>query len=195
MFLRRFVRKIGFDRNQLRRGCDRLETWLVAAVLAVMLVATPILVWHAGAAAYRGAVAESADQRLHRRLSVDAVLLRDSMPRPGAGNYVQPQPNPVPARWLAPDGTARTGTVTPPSFEPAGTRVSIWIDGQGTQTKPPISPSPAADAFAAGLAVAMGAAFGVAVALVAVRGAVNRRRMSRWQLEWMNIEPRWTGRR
>lgn len=56
---------------------------------------------------------------------------------------------PVVARWHAPDGTARTATVTTPSRDTAvGTRVSVWTDLSGDPAPRPLD-APTAHTHAA----------------------------------------------
>jgi hypothetical protein len=73
--------------------------------------------------------------------------------------------------------------------------VTVRTDVHGGPVRPPVEHHPATNALAAGIF----AIFGVLVAAVGVLKAVYwrmyRRRMDDWQVEWMFVEPVWSGRR
>ena len=87
----RLARMLGMDRNPLRRGTDRVESWLTLVVTLALLVGGPLVVWQAGAAAYRGAAAAAArDQQSQHRYQITAVL-RDDATRVGPADH-RPRP-------------------------------------------------------------------------------------------------------
>jgi hypothetical protein len=190
----RIARRIGIDRNPLRRRSDRVEAWLRLVVLTTVLLAAPFVVWGTSHVAYRNAVA-AAQRELHQtRYRVTAVLLEDA-----TGLYysdtVRPQPESVQARWTAPDGTPRTGQVLVPSPANAGSEVRVWTNRHGDLADPPESHDPVSTAVTAGLAAFAGLGAVAACLLLVIRLGLNRRRMAIWQTEWIIVEPRWSGRR
>lgn len=127
----RAVRGLWPDRNPLRRGVDRAEA-LIAAVLAVaFLVAAPLAAQVGRDAGYRAAVRTAQAEQSWRQ--VPAVLLATARQAVHAS---------VPARWQAPDGTWRTGTVFVPVGAQAGSTVKLWVDPAGRLTDPPFRGSP-----------------------------------------------------
>jgi hypothetical protein len=102
----RIARKLGLDGNPLRRRTDKIAARFTALLLAVFLIAAPLLsVAAAGWASHHGA-AELQAKRSWRQVS--AVLLQGA-PAPTTGGvlgYYQ-----VLARWTIPGGRARTGRI------------------------------------------------------------------------------------
>src|SRR5689334_340803 len=96
--VRRLVRRLGLDRNPLRRRTDRVETTLMLAVTLVVLAVGPLLVWRAGSAGYRDAVSAADRDRRHRPSEVPAVLLDDAA-KYSTGTAEAPEQGAVPARW------------------------------------------------------------------------------------------------
>src|SRR5439155_1763362 len=181
----RLARMLGMDRNPLRRGTDRVESWLTLVVTLALLVGGPLVVWQAGAAAYRGAAAAAArDQQSQHRYQITAVLRDDASKYVITNGDQSTQQGPVPARWTAPDGTTHDGAVIPPSAgDRSGDPVTISTDRQGnlTQPPPPADPMSAAHlrvrgetgANTAMLALPIGTAGVVLLAIIAVSAAFD----------------------
>ena len=95
--------------------------------------------WHwADAAALR--VQQRQQSTWHE---VSAVLLANGRPVVDIG-YGGVAGSEVPARWTAPDGSARTGDVPAPVSARAGRTVRIWVDHTGALTGPPLRAEQAA---------------------------------------------------
>jgi hypothetical protein len=190
--VKRCVRRIGIDRNPLRRPTDRAGAWCAATLTAAVLVGAPIVAWRCGEAAYRGAVA--ARQEQERLVAVPAVLLEDA---PSADRVYAEDAQPqlwAMARWTAPDGTPRSGPVIPPVPAPAGTTIMIWTDAVGNQRDRIPVTGPSTSAAGAAVTCLLVALAGYAIVFLSVRWYLNRRRMNGWQREWRYVEPRWSGR-
>ena len=171
------------DRNPLRRGVDRAESRLIAALIAAFLLGAPLVALAAFQARWHGAaVAARQEKAAWRR--VPAVLLRGVPPLP-SNVYGPIQLTPIPARWKAPDGTAQSGTVMADFGTPAGGTVTIWTSRSGEQTGPPLTPSQIVDqaAVAATLAVT-GQALVLIVSGLIIRRTLDRSRMAAWDAEW-----------
>jgi hypothetical protein len=191
--LRRTLRGAGFGRNPLLRRTDRIEARLTLLVLALVLLFGAVLVRRSAEATYRDGLRAEREQAA--RVRVAAVLLADAA-RP-AGAYADAARRMVeaPARWLAPDGSPRTGPVEVASGTRAGAHVTIWVDRDGTRADKPYSREQTVGrAWITGLVVSI-------VLLVVfhgvrrlVRGAVDLRRAADWAVEWRKVEPRWSGR-
>ncbi len=186
------LRRLGLDRNPLRRRSDRAETSLMAALLAVFLVGAPITaiaVSHVTHAATLQAL--RAQQQWHR---VPAVLLESS---PTADSLIyQPAAYAwVSARWTAPNGSARVGEVPAAGGTPAGTTVRVWVDGSGHVVTFPLTAAEIADRMVAAVVFAPIALAVVLLTLAAIgRRLLERRRMTGWEAAWKAIEPQWTHR-
>lgn len=188
-FRRRLRLWAGLERNELCRPCDRVEAWLRVLTLAAFLLAAPLAAWGAGAVVYQASTHAEQVERSDR-VRVDAVLLADARPV-GVGFAVVPQV-PVLAQWTAPDGSPRTGAILVGTSAPAGTVVPIWTDRAGNVAQPPrehdqTTMRTMVAATVAGLTVAVV----LAGVRMAVRQALDRRRMAAWDAEWSRIAPRW----
>ncbi|MGI8447206.1 MAG: Rv1733c family protein [Streptosporangiaceae bacterium] len=119
------------DHNPLRRATDRAEAGMFAGLAVAFLLGAPLIamtVWHlAFATAFTTRNAEHAGWR-----PVPARLLADA-PQ-SYGHSVA-----VPARWQAPDGTARSGRIPARPGARAGTTVTVWTAQSGWLTRTPMS--------------------------------------------------------
>jgi hypothetical protein len=184
----RAVRGLWPDRNPLRRTLDRVEAAVAGGLIVAFLAAAPLAALTTGHAVYRS-WSRTADTQQAAWHQVPAVLLAAV----STSGYDDGQ---VPARWRAPDGRRRTGTVPAPSGARAGRTVAVWVDAAGQPTGSPVTLSQARDiaALAAVLAcIAVG--FLVVCAGLLARGILGRRRLAAWDADWQATEPQWTGRR
>ena len=188
---RLLARKLGLDRNPLRRRTDKVATWLTVQFLVVVLIGAPLF----GIAAFTWAGrAGAAEQRAERSWhEVPAVLLH-SVPAPdsfaGVFGYSW-----VPARWTAPNGQVRSGNIPVEAGLSAGRKVLLWVDASGRPTDAPITHRAvmARAATAAGVATAVLLIALSCVALI-VRWLLDRRRLADWELAWAIVGPQWTKR-
>lgn len=182
----RFARGVRPDRNPLRRGYDRLETWLLTGVIAAAIAAAPFAV-QAAAAVSHAAAARAQAAELASSHQVSAVLLQ-----PAPGGYPPGSQVPAQAAWRAPDGARLTGQVMVPTGTPKGSPVRVWTGYAGNLVDPPMT-----DSQVSRQADLAGAAAGCALALLAlgegviVRLVMNRRRMAGWDADWSVTEPAW----
>ena len=186
------VRRWRPDGNPLRRTADRVEAAVMAMLIAAFLLGAPLAALAAGhAAAVTGSRIEHAQAGWHR---VAAVLLR-SAPATTHPLFQLSLESLVPARWTAPDGTARTGEIYAPAGARAGSTVIVWADGSGRLTDVPLQRGDVAEeiALAASLATVAVAAVLAAIGLLA-RWVLDRRRLAAWDARWKATGPQWTGR-
>jgi hypothetical protein len=184
----RAVRGLWPDRNPLRRTIDRIEAVIAGGLVVAFLAGAPLAAVAGGHAAY-GSAARIAHAQQAAWHQVPAVLLATAP----AARYRQDQVN-AQARWTAPDGTGRTGTVLAPPGTRAGRVVMVWVDMAGRPTGDrPLQLSQARDEaelatiltpLALGL-ILLGAGFSVHVML-------GRRRLAAWDADWQVTEPHWT---
>jgi hypothetical protein len=193
-WLARLLRGRRLDRNPLRRGSDRAETVVLGALLAAFLAVAPFAAHTAGGLAYATYGREAQAQRAALR-QVPATLLQAPTKvtaYPGAG-YV---PLAVDARWRAPDGQPRTGTLFAPPGAIAGSTILVWVDHAGHLADPPLGRAQLATRAQLAEEVTVGV---LAITLAAIgwlaRRSLDRRRMAAWDADWMATGPRWTSRR
>jgi hypothetical protein len=182
----RVVRGLWPDRNPLRRGLDRVEGVIVGGLAVAFLAGAPLVT----VAAY-GYGAHVAHAQQAAWYQVSAVLLATA-PSDGYTGY---QPD-VRARWTAPDGARRTGTVPAPPGSRAGSTVRVWIDAAGRPANLPLQhwQIKGQAALAAILApVFLGEAL-LAAGLLA-HHLLGRRRLAAWDAEWRATGPQWSRQR
>jgi hypothetical protein len=185
-WLGRLARGLRLDRNPLRRGSDRAETAMLGVLLAAFLAGAPFAAQAAGSWTYATSIREAQVQQATLR-QVPATLLQ------AAPSNISNEAN---ARWKAPDGQVRTGQIFAPSGAPAGSTVMVWVNQAGQLTDSPLQRSQVtgrADMARALAVAALAAVLGI-VGLVG-RWALDRRRLTAWDAEWLATEPRWSSRR
>ncbi len=190
--LARCARRLGLDRNPLRRRADRIEAVVLLSTAIVLLAAAPLAAvtagLQAGHLALRHARAEQAAVR-----QVTAVLLQPAPPTGAPDPYSAVQLTTVLGRWQPPGQPPRSGQVPAPAGTKAGSRVAIWIDASGAVRDPPPD-------HRAAVGVACIAAAGTwLVTSVLVLGfstlarrALDRRRLRDWDAEWRRAASSWT---
>ena len=184
------TRHLTLDHNPLRRRTDKLETCIMAGLLAAFLAGAPLILIAAGSWAHAGDLREQrAEQSWHQ---VPAVLLQPA-PREAAFRHWSSVTYWVRARWTPPGRPARTGEVPAPPGSRAGSRVLVWADRSGPVAGVPLARDQiTARVIAAGI---LALAFLAAVVLGLARAArrlLDRRRLAAWEAAWTSIGPQWT---
>jgi len=190
--VRRLACRLGLDANPLRRRTDKIARLLAALLLLVFLAGAPLLAIAAYGWAGRVGAAEQRAERSWRE--VPAVLLK-SVPAPnsfGTGLFGYSW---VPARWVAPNGQARSGRIPVEVGIAAGRTVPVWVDAAGRPTDAPLTDR-AVQARAATVAAVATLALVVVLAVLAWAGRklLDRRRLADWELAWAIVGPKWTKR-
>src|SRR5581483_112296 len=103
---------------------DRVETAVLALLVAVFLIGTPFAALATGAWLHGTARQEQLAEKASRH-QVTAVVLTVTAP-PAGRLSLQAQ-----ARWKAPDGREVTRQVPVPSGMAAGGRLALWTDRAG----------------------------------------------------------------
>jgi putative intracellular protease/amidase len=189
-WLGRFTRRWRLDRNPVRRATDRVETAVLALLVAAFLIGAPFAVLATGAWVHGMARQAQLTQEAARR-QVTAVVLAVTPADVGAGAIIlQAQ-----ARWKAPDGHVVSHEVPVPSGTAAGGKVQVWTDLSGDFTTAPLLDSQVAEQTDTAETLAVpGLAAALALAAALIRWALNRRRMAAWDADWHATGPRWTTR-
>ncbi|MGW4723200.1 Rv1733c family protein [Streptomyces sp. NPDC004291] len=184
-------------RNPLRRTTDLVEAWVALTALVLFCVAVPLVGWSAGASAHDSLrVAVHAQEE--RRTQTTARVVRPADPpasdtRTAESGGEERLRRAVVARWTAPDGSPRTGTVTTFRRHSApGDTFSLWTDRDGRPVTPPMRADTArAHAITAGLTAALLTGLLVeTVRRLAVRRLVLTR-YARLDRAWAAAGPDW----
>ena len=188
----RVIRGARPDRNPLRRGIDRLETFLVVGLFVALAAVTPFAARLAGHTAYLSAL-HARQEQLVTRHQVRAVLDEVAGPVNGysLSAYVLTQ-----ATWTSVGGVPRSGAVPAVPGSSKGTGVTVWTDANGYLDSPPLPLSEVAnqaDAATIGAVVAAGVIYIGGAA--ATRQLLNRRRMAAWDADWVTTAPAWNRQR
>lgn len=189
MTWRRLTRRLGRERNPLRRRSDLIEAWIAPVAIAAFLVLGPLLAATAGA----WVRADNAATR-HAQLSwqhVPAVLLA-AAPGPmmsdnGANSWVDW----TPARWTV-EGRLRIGKIPAVAGTPAGSTVPVWLDRAGNVRLPAMTPAQTEHRVigAESMALAAVAMLLAGLALVS-RRVLDRQRLAAWEAAWLVVGPQW----
>jgi hypothetical protein len=189
--LARLARWLGFDRNPLRRGTDRVEAALRLVMIILVVVAMPAAAIAAGQwtdhyLRHQAQLHQAVDHQ------VAAVLLRDAPATGIPDPYTSVETTWVPARWQPP----RTGEVLAVAGARKGSTVRTWIDPSGAVTDPPLDHRViAGDVLLAVMATLLLSGLLLLAAGVLARRMFDRRRLRVWEAEWRTSGPLWSGHR
>ena len=189
----RMARWLGFDRNPLRRGTDRVEAILRLVLVILLVVVIPAAAVAAGRWADRPALRQAQAERAADH-QVTAVLLENAPATGVPDPYTSVQTTWVRARWQPPGQPPRTGEVLAVAGARQGSTVRTWIDRSGAVTAPPADHR----VIVGYVFLAVMATFEVSwlvllAAVLLVRRALDRRRLNAWEAEWRASGPRWSG--
>lgn len=191
----RMARWLGFDRNPLRRGTDRVEAVLRLVLIILLVAVIPAAAVAAGRWADHRALHRAELERATDRL-VTAVLLKNAPASGIPDPYTSVQTAWVRARWQPPGQPPRTGEVLAVAGARQGSTVRTWIDRSGAVTDPPMDHRVVVGyVLAAVIATCQLSWLLLLAAAVLVRRALDRRRMNAWDAEWRASGPLWSGRR
>ncbi len=175
--------------NPLARSADRWQAGLRIVLVTLWALALPVAATVSSLLVANGL--QSIDQATGDATQTSAVLTADAPMAMMFADGVAPSPaDQVPASWVAPDGTTRSGPVGAMSGMPAGTRVEIWVDASGTRVNPPEPPSGAVgEGIAVGVGIWLG--WGILLALVFWLSvlSLDRGRQAEWDREWRGLAP------
>jgi hypothetical protein len=182
------ARRLGLDSNPLRRRSDRIEAWMCAALLVLLLAGAPLLAIMTGSWVRASGLAEMRAERSWRQVA--AIALESA---PAASPYL-----PLSTEWVtgrladsAPGPRQRQIPVSPGVT--AGTTVHVWVDAAGQIRVRPLLPGQLAARVAlAEVSVPIAWAMTVVILAETGRWLLTRRRLAAWDRAWQAIGPRWT---
>ncbi|MFF1510461.1 hypothetical protein [Streptomyces sp. NPDC058326] len=179
--------------NPLRRTTDLVEAWVALTAVVLLCVVAPLTGWAAGSAA-DASLQRAVHAQQEQRVPTTARVVRAASGAETADEAPEEQPRrSVVARWTAPDGSERTGTVTTALRTAApGAAFTLWTDREGRPVAPPLrSDTARAHAVVAGLTAALLTALLVeTVRRLAVRRLVLLR-YARLDRAWAAAGPDW----
>ena len=191
--LARCSRRLGFDRNPLRRRTDRIEAVLRLVTMILLLVAVPIAAIAVGRQANHLALRQAHAQQAADH-EVTAVLLQQAQATGLPDPYTSIQLTYVLARWQPPGLAPRSGQVLAPAGAHAGSTVKVWIDASGAVTGPPPDHRIiAGDVCITVIVTCLVASLLILGSNALARRALDRRRMRAWDAEWRAGGPLWSG--
>ena len=191
--LARLARWLGFDRNPLRRGTDRIEAALRLVLMIMVVAAVPAAAAVAGQRADHSALNRAHAQQAADHL-VDAVLLQQAPATGSPDPYTSVQTAWALARWQPPGLPSRTGEVLATAGARKGSTVRTWIDASGAVTDPPLDHRDiAGDVSIAVIATCLVSGLVLLALSALVRRVLDRRRLSAWDAEWRASGPLWSG--
>lgn len=193
--LARLARWLGFDRNPLRRGTDRIEAVLRLVMMIMLVAAVPAAAVLVGQRADHLALNWARAQQQADHL-VNAVLLEQAPATGIPDPYTSVQTAWVLARWQPSGQAPRTGEVLATAGTRKGSTVRTWIDASGAVTHPPPDHRDiAGDVCVAVVVTCLVSSLVLLASGTLVRWALDRRRLSAWEAEWRAAGPLWSGRR
>jgi hypothetical protein len=192
--LARLARWLGFDRNPLRRGTDRVQGALRLVMIILVVAVIPAAVaagrWMDHYALHRAQAQMAMDHK------VTAVLLRDAPATGVPDPYTSVETTWVPARWQPPGQPPRTGEVLALAGARKGSTVRTWIDPSGAITDPPVDHRViVGDVWLAVTATLLLSGLLLLAAGELTRRMLDRRRLRAWEAEWRTRGPLWSGHR
>ncbi|MFB4315547.1 hypothetical protein [Actinomadura sp. 21ATH] len=187
---RRLRRRLGLERNVLRRPVDRAQRRIAVGLLVLLVaIAVPLASWAAAWAYDLGSRAERAERAERREVVATVVATGGTSSRDPyyvhetlQATWARPEPGP--------DGE-RTRTGTLPSWKDAevGQTRRIWVDREGA---PAVRPRPhsrtVTDAMYAAFAATLAAGAPVLLAYLLVRRRCDRHRDALWDAAWARMD-------
>ncbi|MDQ1014278.1 Rv1733c family protein [Streptomyces afghaniensis] len=180
-------------RNPLRRPSDLLQAWIGLILAITVAITAPLTAWAVGTTVHDTLTAAAKEQARAGRHTT-AALLDDAPghPEPRSAEARETQ-YPVKVRYTAPDGTARTATTDVDPGLPAGHRVRVWTNAEGTLTNPPMPPDQIRNrAVGGGALTAITVLITGTLAYRLCARVLDQRRMRAWETEWRQTARRWT---
>jgi hypothetical protein len=182
-------RRLGWDRNPLRRPADRVEAAVFAGLLAGFLMGAPVSAIVAGRVTDATELRQQHSEQAWRQVAATVLVSSGAV----TGSAFGSSDAWVPARWPAPGHRTRRGLVELDGAARAGQQVGIWTNAAGRLTGPPLTRQTIQlDVTLATLIAPAALALVLLAAGGAVRLVLNRRRLAAWDAAWDAIGPRWT---
>lgn len=183
--LTRLRRRLGLERNELRRRVDRVQRLVAFGLLVLLLgLAPPLAAW-TGAWSYDSGVRAEHAERAVRHKVVASVTSTGGIGSAG-DRYIHET---VQATWPGADGKPRTGTLPGWKNAKVGAHRTIWVDRKDA---PSLRPRPHSrtltDAAYASAATVLGLSMPLLLAYALVRRRCDRCRDKLWEADWARMD-------
>ncbi|TDD62784.1 Rv1733c family protein [Actinomadura rubrisoli] len=181
----RLRRRLGLERNELRRPVDRVQRLVALGLLLLLLAAGPPLAAWAAAWSYDTGTRTERAERASRHQVVATVTSTGGIGSAG-DRYIHET---VQATWPGADGKPRAGTL--PSWKNAkvGAHRTIWVD---RRAEPTVRPRPhsrtVTDAAYAATAAVLGVSMPLLLTYALVRRRCDRHRADLWEADWARMD-------
>jgi hypothetical protein len=186
------IRRLGWDRNPIRRSVDRLQTITTAVLLLLLTVVAPLTGWLMASHAYGDGQRAEHRERAAYRLVPATVIRIAEVRATGAGRFIAET---VRLRWPDGRGGTREGSTELRRRARAGAGLPVWINAGGALTHPPRAHGQTrSDTVWAGIAGVTGVAAPGIVIYLMTRRRLDRRRYGQWESDWATTAPLWTRR-
>ena len=164
---------------------------MVVALIVLFAVTAPVLMAVAGHWASAALTREEHAQAGWRRVS--AITERDAPKQQALASTANVN---VPARWTAPNGQERKGSVPVSPGTAARTKTGVWVNRSGSLTSPPLRRAQLQGwIVSAKVSTVCGLALILWLAGRAGQFQLYRRRLAYWDKAWRAVGPRWTWQR
>ncbi|BDT91981.1 hypothetical protein IFM12275_19570 [Nocardia sputorum] len=161
-----------------------MQTGVAVLLALVFLIVVPVLAVTVGGRVYRTETA-AVQAETARLRQVDATVVET-----GKAPLYAPV---VPARvsWKDADGVAHTGDYQSTTVVEPGSTVPIWLNERGAIVEPPSASQPASKAVMLTAGAVLGVSVVFAGSYLLVRRGLDRRRLRRWETEWIAADLTW----
>ncbi|SNY76292.1 hypothetical protein SAMN04244553_0678 [Nocardia amikacinitolerans] len=185
--VRRTCRRLGLDRNPMRRREDRLQSGVGMLLTLLFLVVVPLVGIGIGGRVYEteSRVVESRMAELRR---VDATVVEV-----GKAPLYAPI-TPARVSWVDGAGVTRVEDYRSSTLVKPGATVSIWLDRDGRVVEPPSETRALSRAVLLSSAVAGAVLVCFVTGYYLLRASLDRRRARLWETEWATVGLTWGGR-
>lgn len=175
----RTARRSSRRRNPLVRRTDRIEARLTSVLVFLVVAMIPVAVW-TGALTWDTQLALSAQQTAERSLVTATTEGTPEAPAASYGDSTIAGPATVPASWTWGHET-RHGNIQVEVTTASGSRVAVWVDADGHQTLPPMSPTSAkVSSVLVGVSGWIGAVLVAGAVFAVARWRLDLARARRW---------------
>jgi hypothetical protein len=187
-----WARRLGIDRNPMRRGLDRAEAAIRIAAVVLCLASMPMAVTTVGH--WVQSATQSASG--HNAPGWYPVTATVTVSVSAASAYAARSALAwAPARWSAPGGATRHGEILAPVGSRAGQKVQIWTDRAGTPRPAPLTHAQVVSRVITAMVLTpIAGVLLLGFALGVVHRILERRRSRAWESDWSAVEPLWTKR-
>ncbi|KAB2358706.1 Rv1733c family protein [Actinomadura montaniterrae] len=181
--LLRLRRRLGFERNALRRGVDRRQRAVGIGAAAVFAVVAPPACAGVASMAYAAGVrAERAESAGHHRITARVAGIEKQDGDEQRYTYAR-------LAWTAPDGRERSAVIAAGRTTRLGAPLRIWVDERGEMSRRPQDRTgTVAGAVFAGAGAAGAAALPPLAVYLLVRRRCDRDREEMWDAAWARLD-------